>query len=59
MAQLAQNQLAFERQETPPEFIQADYCQTQKRDVRGYRARDSGAGPSGDDRLGATAARHL
>src|SRR5262249_38059160 len=29
MAQLAQNQLAFERQETPPEFIQADYWQTQ------------------------------
>jgi hypothetical protein len=28
MAQLAQNQLAFERQETPPEFIQADYWQT-------------------------------
>ena len=29
MAQLAQSQLAFERQETPPEFIQADYWQTQ------------------------------
>ena len=29
MAQLAQNQLAFERQEIPPEFIQADYWQTQ------------------------------
>jgi hypothetical protein len=28
MAQLAENQLAFERQETPPEFIQADYWQT-------------------------------
>ena len=28
MAQLAQNQLAFERQESPPEFIQADYWQT-------------------------------
>ncbi len=27
MAQLAQNQLAFERQETPPAFIQADYWQ--------------------------------
>jgi hypothetical protein len=28
MAQLAENQLAFERQEMPPEFIQADYWQT-------------------------------
>ena len=31
MAKLAQNQLAFERQEAPPEFIQADYWQTQHR----------------------------
>ncbi|WP_019501043.1 OmpL47-type beta-barrel domain-containing protein [Pseudanabaena sp. PCC 6802] len=28
MAQLAENQLAFERQENPPAFIQADYWQT-------------------------------
>ena len=35
MAQLAQNQLAFERQETPPEFIQADYWQTQSETYAG------------------------
>jgi hypothetical protein len=29
MAQLAENQLAFERQEMPPEFVQADYWQAQ------------------------------
>jgi hypothetical protein len=29
VARLAQNQLAFERQEAPPSFIQADYWQPQ------------------------------
>ena len=35
MAQLAQSQLAFERQEMPPEFIQADYWQTQSETYAG------------------------
>jgi hypothetical protein len=52
MAQLAQNQLAFERQETPPNYIQPDY----------WKAQDDGAasGPtSTTDRRGLTGSARL
>jgi hypothetical protein len=54
MAQLAQNQLAFERQETPLEFIQADYWQTQS-------DTNSGTSPEGPtpDRRGLTGSVRL
>ena len=46
MAQLAESQLAFERQETPPEFIQADYWQTRSDTDAGT----SSEGPTPDRR---------
>ena len=56
MAQLAQKQLAFERQESPPAFIQADYWEasTSRSDGR----RPERARPSRPDGLGPAAAGH-
>lgn len=54
MAQLAQNQLAFERQETPPSYIQSDYWQPPS---------DAGLSANGDgrtpDRRGLTGSARL
>jgi len=41
MAKLAQNQLAFERQETPPAFIQYDYWEVPSEDSIGGATEDS------------------
>ena len=57
MAQLAQYQLAFERQESPPAFIKADYWEDTDEQAR-PAGRPEHAGPPGPDRLGAAAGRH-
>jgi len=54
MAQLAANQLAFERQEVPPPFIQADYWEPPTDGRRG-----ASGGSSGPDRQGLTGSARL
>jgi hypothetical protein len=49
VAQLAQSQLAFERQEVPPTYIQADY----------WQAPSDGSGEKGRDRRGLTGSARL
>lgn len=53
-AKLAENQLAFERQETPPPFIQADYWEVP--DSHGLGSLSAGEGP---DRRGLTGSARL
>jgi hypothetical protein len=54
MAQLAQHQLAFERQETPPAFIQADYWE-----APGDTATPGGVNGTEPDRQGLTGSVRL
>lgn len=54
LAQLAQHQLAFERQETPPAFIQADYWE-----APGDSATPSGGNGTAPDRRGLTGSVRL
>jgi hypothetical protein len=54
MAQLAQHQLAFERQETPPTFIQADYWE-----APGDTATPGGGAGKAPDRQGLTGSVRL
>ena len=54
MAQLAQHQLAFERQETPPAFIQADYWE-----APGDTATPGGGNGTAPDRRGLTGSVRL
>jgi hypothetical protein len=49
-AQLAQNQLGFERQETPPAYVQADYWEAPSEDTGNGKAPDR-RGLTGSARL--------
>jgi len=55
MAQLASNQLAFERHETPPPYIQSNYWQSPSQNVDN----SNGTGGSGLDRRGLTGSARL
>ena len=59
MAQLAENQLAFERQDTPPKLYPGRLLGGARRGDGSLTDRSESAGPPGPDRLGAAAAGHL
>lgn len=59
VAQLAQNQLAFERQETPPSFIQADYWQSPSQVSANGAVSTNGSTDEQPDRRGLTGSARL
>ena len=59
VAQLAQNQLAFERQETPPSFIQADYWQSPSDAIGNGGPSTNGTTEEEPDRRGLTGSARL
>jgi hypothetical protein len=59
VAQLAQNQLAFERQEIPPSFIQADYWQPPSESFLDGVPSTNGATDEKPDRRGLTGSARL